>query len=153
MNNPPNFAIRKYAPRPLSKMLKFANRAWTQANWCGDADTPGPLYNFKGGLSSLSLRVVEHWKYDIGGGLVDPLHYDVDSVITIVALLSRQEDFEGGDFRTNECDGTQLLHPMTKGDVICFVSHKYHNVTTVTKGSRKSFVIELWQGASGQAGR
>ena len=41
-----------------------------------------------GGLSSLSIRVMEYWEYDIGGGLIDPFHYDVDSVLTLVALLS-----------------------------------------------------------------
>ena len=34
------------------------------------------------------------------------------------------------------------------GDCVCFVSHKYHNVTPVTAGSRRSFVIEMWQGSN-----
>lgn len=95
---------------------------------------------------------MELWEYEIGGGLVDPVHYDENSVITLVALLS-DDDLEGGNFRTNESDGTQLVHPMSKGDVICFLSHKYHNITPVLKGSRSSLVMELWQGTNTVAGR
>jgi predicted 2-oxoglutarate/Fe(II)-dependent dioxygenase YbiX len=101
----------------------------------------------------LSIRVAEHWEYSVGGGLVDPHHYDVDSVLTIVALLSDESTFEGGTFRTLEADDSQLEHPMAQGDVICFVSHKYHNVVPVTEGKRCSFVMELWQGGLGHIGR
>ena len=31
---------------------------------------------------------MEYWEYEKGGGLIDPFHYDVDSILTIVALLS-----------------------------------------------------------------
>jgi predicted 2-oxoglutarate/Fe(II)-dependent dioxygenase YbiX len=79
----------------------------------------------------LSSRVAEHWEYSVGGGLVDPLHYDVDSVLTIVALLFDETTFEGGTFRTYEAYDSQHEHPMAQGDVICFVSHKYHNVVIV----------------------
>ncbi|CAM9347364.1 unnamed protein product, partial [Ectocarpus fasciculatus] len=62
-------------------------------------------------------------------------------MLTIVALLSEDGDFEGGAFRTYEPNGEHLEHPMGKGDVICFVSHKYHNITPITKGTRRSMVI------------
>jgi hypothetical protein len=153
LNNPPTFAMRGLAPHVLCKILSFARQAWAEANWSGDADTPGPLYVITDGMPSLSIRVVEHWEYTVGGGLVDPLHYDVDSVLTLVALLSDENDFEGGTFRTLEADNSQLEHPMAQGDVICFISHKYHNVAPVTKGIRRSFVMELWQGGLGHMGR
>jgi predicted 2-oxoglutarate/Fe(II)-dependent dioxygenase YbiX len=101
----------------------------------------------------LSVRVVEHWQYEIGGGLTDPKHYDENSVLTLVTLLSDEKDLTGGVFRTLEADGTHLEHPMKRGDAICFVSHKYHNVTPVTRGSRTSLVIELWQGTNSEGGR
>ena len=31
---------------------------------------------------------MEYWEYEIGGGLIDPFHYDVDSILTLVVLLS-----------------------------------------------------------------
>ena len=49
--------------------------------------------------------MIEHWQYSVGGGLTDPFHNDVGSVLTIVAMLSRADDFEGGIFRTHETDG------------------------------------------------
>ena len=154
LHMPPTFYAYELAPVVIGKMLHFAGEAWEQADWSGTADCPGPLYavSARGGLPSLSIRVVEHWKYDVGGGLFDPVHYDVDSVLTIVALLNDEHDFDGGCFRTNEPDGS-LEHPMCQGDVICFLSHKYHNITALTRGVRKSLVVELWQGGVGHTGR
>jgi tetratricopeptide (TPR) repeat protein len=153
MNNPPDNLFRNKAPIVLSKMLNFAMRAWEEEDWSGSVAAPGPLHNIAGGVQSLSIRVVEHWEYSVGGGLVDPFHYDVDSVLTIVALLVDPDEFEGGTFRTNELDDRQLEHPMHKGDVICFLSHKFHNIVPLTKGVRRSLVMELWQGGDGHAGR
>lgn len=153
MNNPPSHPFRNRAPDVLCKMLDFAIKTWEDENWSGDASSPGPLYSIKGGVRSLSIRVVEHWEYFVGGGLVDPYHYDVDSVITIVALLVNSDEFDGGTFRTNEADDTQQEHHMNKGDAICFLSHKFHNIVPLSKGIRRSLVIELWQGGDGHAGR
>lgn len=153
LNNPPHHRIVNQAPEIINKMLKFGIKAWEDGNWSGDSDSPGPLHAISGGLPSLSIRVVEHWEYSVGGGLTDPLHYDVDSVLTLVALLSDADDFEGGTFRTNESDDTHLEHRMNKGDVICFISHKFHNIVPVTKGIRRSLVMELWQGGVGHEGR
>ena len=88
-----------------------------------------PLYKLTGGVDSLFLRLAEHWQYSAGGGLVDPEHYDNNSVLTIVSMLSDPEDCDGGVFRTHEPDGSMKEHPLSRGDVICFVSHKLHNVT------------------------
>ena len=88
-----------------------------------------PLYKLTGGVDSLFLRLAEHWQYSAGGGLVDPEHYDNNSVLTIVSMLSDPEDCDGGVCRTHEPDGSMKEHPLSRGDVICFVSHKLHNVT------------------------
>lgn len=151
LNRDPCNLVRKMAPRVLAKLLRFADRAWVEALWSGDAARPGPLHRVAGGVRSLSIRVVEHWEYSVGGALVDPWHYDDNSVVTIVGLLC--DGFEGGVFRTHEPDGEHLEHPMAVGDVICFVSHKYHNVTPVTAGARRSIVMELWEGGLAFAGR
>jgi hypothetical protein len=153
LNNPPDFPISSLLPHVVGKMVWMAMQAWETDRWSGTPEKPGPLSDIPGGLSSLSIRVVEHWRYDVGGGLVDDYHYDTDSVITIVALLSDANDFDGGVFRTFECDDAHLDHPMSQGDVICFLSHKYHNVVALTRGIRKSMVIELWQGGIGHEGR
>lgn len=150
LNNPPTHAFQQQAPRVLTKMLDFITQAWNEANWSGSA---GPLHAIVGGPESLSIRLVEHWEYEVGGGLIDPFHYDNDSVVTIVALLSSEDEFEGGVFRTHEADGLQLEHPMKMGDAICFVSHKYHNIAKVTRGRRRSIVMELWQGGQRHMGR
>jgi hypothetical protein len=152
LNNPPVHSVRNQAPHIIGKMLRFGLQAWEQASWGGSAEQPGPLHSVAG-MPSLSIRVVEHWTYGVGGGLVDPEHYDVDSILTIVGLLSEASDYEGGAFRTYESDGSHLTHTMDQGDVICFLSHKYHNITPLTKGVRKSLVMELWQGGVGHSGR
>lgn len=138
--------MRQTAPRILSKMLRFAQRAWEEQEWGLDAASPserGPLYGVPK-VPQLSIRVVEHWEYGIGGKLDDPNHFDAGSIVTVVCLLN--DGFEGGVFQTYESDGTMLQHPMGIGDSICFVSHKLHNVTEVLSGIRKSLVMELWQG-------
>ena len=153
MNNPPDFLISKQVPQVVGKLLAFAMQSWEEDQWCGTVDCPGPLAEVPGGVSSLSVRVVEHWEYEVGGGLPDDYHYDTDSVLTLVALLSDASDFDGGTFRTFECDDTHLEHTMSQGDVICFLSHKYHNIVPLTRGVRKSLVMELWQGGVGHQGR
>jgi len=153
LNNPPSYTIVKDAPQVIGKMMRFAMQAWIEAGWSGDETTPGPLAAITGGMASLSIRVVERWQYEVGGGLCDPRHYDVDSILTVVALLSEESDYDGGVFRTFEPDDIHIEHPMSQGDVICFLSHKYHNITPVTRGVRRSLVMELWQGGIGHAGR
>lgn len=155
LHNPPGCAIYNEAPHVLGKILKFAQTAWNEAGWTGTKDAPGPLYDIamKGGLRTLNVRCVEAWTYTVGGGLVDKYHNDTDSVLTLVCLLSDPSDFDGGAFRTWESDGTHMVHAMAEGDAICFLSHKFHNIVPLTRGVRKSLVIELWQGGVGHKGR
>ena len=151
MNNPPHFLFELNASSVLKKLLNFGHDAYLNSSW-----TDGCLNDFEfggGGFDALSIRVIEHWCYKIGGGLTDPMHYDENSIITIVALLSDELEFEGGEFRTHESSGAHQKHDMKKGDAISFVSHKYHNVSTVTSGSRRSLVIEMWQGSKSDGGR
>jgi len=153
MNSFPKFPIFNQAPAVVGKMLSFAQHAWKEGNWSGSKNAPGPLFDIAGGVQSLSIRVIEYWTYSKGGGLVDNYHYDTDSILTIVCLLSNADDFDGGSFRTYESGGKHLPHTMQQGDTICFISHKYHNVSPVLSGIRRSLVMELWQGGVGQMGR
>eukprot|EP00966_Prymnesium_polylepis_P053054 1228101-Prymnesium_polylepis.1 len=37
-------------------------------------------------------------------------------------------------------------HAFEQGDVLVFVSHKYHGVAPVKRGERRVLSIELWEG-------
>jgi len=150
LNNPPLYTFSTTAPHIISTLLNVAKCAWQQENWSGIG---GPLEAITGGVDSLSIRMIEHWHYEIGSGLFDPVHYDMDSVLTIVVMLSDRSEFDGGDFQTNEPSGDMLVHPLQQGDAICFVSHKYHCISPITRGVRKTLVMELWQGGTGHRGR
>lgn len=143
-------ALLSAEPQLVAKLLQFAARAWGKGGW---SDVGGPLEALQGGISNLSIRVMELWEYEAGGGLKDPYHFDVDSVLTIVVLLSESGDYDGGEFRTYEDGDVHKVHPMERGDAICFVSHKYHNIAELTRGTRRSLVTELWQGGVGHCGR
>ncbi|GMH54769.1 hypothetical protein TrRE_jg8879 [Triparma retinervis] len=140
---PPLSHLRNKLPNVVGKIIKFAEDSLSWGKW---TDEGGPLFGFAG-MATLSIRVAEVWTYDIGGGLTDQYHFDTDSIMTIVTLLSDPgDDFDGGDFQTYESDNSQLSYGMQKGDGVCFVSHKYHNISRVTRGRRKSLVVELWEG-------
>ncbi|KOO21682.1 hypothetical protein Ctob_006637 [Chrysochromulina tobinii] len=91
-------------------------------------------------------RCVEYHTVEAGGSLPFLTHYDAGSLVTIDVMLSDSRDFEGGEFRTLECDGTMRRYPFEKGDALVFVSHKFHCVTPVTAGRRHVLVMELWEG-------
>mmetsp|Transcript_5077 Transcript_5077/g.13084 ORF Transcript_5077/g.13084 Transcript_5077/m.13084 type:complete len:137 (-) Transcript_5077:16-426(-) len=129
-------------------MMRAALSAKEQGGWgaagADEARPAGPLTEID--LRRLSIRVVELWEYEPGGGLVDDLHYDAGSIVTMVCQVSDRKDFTGGMFRTFDAGDVQKEYPLERGDVVCFVSHKYHNITPVESGQRLSLVVELWQG-------
>lgn len=95
----------------------------------------------------LQPRVIEHHLVSPGGSLADPFHFDEGSIITADVMLAEPGvDFEGGRFCTMEGPGETQTWPFAKGDVLVFVSHKYHSVKPVTKGLRDVLVIEFWEG-------
>ena len=62
-------------------------------------------------------------------------------------MLSNTADFTGGTFETSESDDYLLAHPFEKGDLLVFLSHKYHRVAPVEAGERHVLVAEIWEGA------
>ena len=98
LNDPPEFAFFSQAPHIVEKLMIFATKALNHCNWNGkstssvDSNDSYPLHAVTD-ISTLSVRVIEYWEYVCGGGLVDRFHYDVDSILTIVVLLS--DEFEG----------------------------------------------------------
>jgi hypothetical protein len=61
-------------------------------------------------------------------------------------LCDPRTDFTGGAFQTLEATDELLTHQFGLGDVMCFVSHKYHCVSPVESGSRSVMIVEFWAG-------
>jgi len=137
--------LQASAPDVVAKLLGAAAKAKELGGW--GARPGGPLRDVD--VGRLWIRVAELWEYEPGGGLVDDHHYDDGSVVTIVCLVDKAADLTGGVFRTFESDGTHAEHALDCGDVLCLLSHKYHNVTPVQTGHRHSLVLELWQDSEG----
>ena len=96
--------------------------------------------------ATLNLRSAEYHDIGPGGALPHPKHLDYGSLITVDFMLSDTDDFEGGTFSTLEADGTLQPRAFERGDMIIFLSHKYHCVAPVTAGRRNVLVCELWEG-------
>lgn len=136
-----NDMLRQRCPRVLAKILRFAKDAAHQQHWT----SPGGLLESCGDVEKFRVRTAERWEYEVGGGLTNQTHFDHGSLLTLVTALD--DGYEGGTFRTGQdADGTTTEHHLKPGDCVCFLSHKYHNVTPVVKGTRHSLVIELWEG-------
>lgn len=96
---------------------------------------------------NVNVRVIEYHHYIKGGGLANKKHFDGGSILTMVCMLSDpSKDFEGGQLMTWECSEEFKRYDVRSGDMIVFPSHKYHSVSTVTKGERNVLVMELWEG-------
>ena len=91
--------FRTEAPHLLRKILRFADQAWRISGWSAPGNAlagiagPGSLRDEdpskrRDGVAGLQIRIVEHWKYLVGGHLQDPFHYDGGSVLTIVTALN-----------------------------------------------------------------
>lgn len=98
----------------------------------------------------MNIRVVEYHQMDEYGELADPKHYDLNSLLTMDIMLSNDCDFEGGQFQTEEADGTLKQYKFEKGDALIFVSHKPHCVSQVQSGRRNVLVLEFWYGPERQ---
>ncbi|KOO33393.1 isochorismatase hydrolase [Chrysochromulina tobinii] len=99
------------------------------------------------------MRLFEFHTYLAGGDLLTGFdrHYDGGSLLTMVVMLSDPaRDFEGGRLVVScpdEWESTERFVEVDlrqPGDCVVFPSHKYHNVTEVTRGKRHVAVVELW---------
>jgi len=96
----------------------------------------------------IQIRVAEYHTMSQHGRLPDPLHYDLDSLLTIDMMLTKPGvDYEGGEFQTLESDGRLIQRTFEYGDAIIFVSHKPHCVNEVRQGTRHVLVVEFWRGS------
>ena len=102
-----------------------------------------------GGLCSagehLNIRCVEYHHYTVGSGLLDVGHIDQDSVLTLSVQLATLLQDAGGRFSTTDASGV-TEYELQRGDAILFCSEQVHNVSTLTRGTRTSLVMELWRG-------
>ena len=96
-----------------------------------------------GDLTPLNVRCIELHHYAVGGGLVTPGHRDNGSRVTMSVMLSHPHELDGGEFVTYG-DGMPIHHELARGDALLFASERLHNVCPVTRGTRRSLVIELW---------
>ncbi len=96
---------------------------------------------------AVNLRCAEYHTVTPPGNLAFERHYDHGSLITIDIMLSDATAFEGGAFETSEPGDYMLQHPFEKGDLLLFLSHKYHCVSPVESGTRNVLVAELWEGS------
>ena len=110
-------------------------------------------WNVTAGARHANYRVAEYHTMrsalggrPTGGGLHTQKHVDQGSLVTIDILLSDPADIEGGVLQTLEADGALLPHAWEQGDALVFLSHKYHCVSRLTRGTRQVMVCELWQG-------
>lgn len=121
----------------------------------------------------LRLRCCEYHRMMEGGHLGDIHHHDEGSVITLDIMLTPSDSYEGGQLSTLErlelvgsdsradaagvgknrqASEGLLQHQFELGDALLFVSHKYHCVAPVTKGTRQVLVAEYWWGEQRECG-
>jgi hypothetical protein len=108
--------------------------------------------------------VAEYHEMRVGGSLPNIEHYDIGSIITVDIMLQIAEDgalfqtLETPDYNisaseTDVTSGANMkTHEFTEGDALVFVSHKYHSVTPLRRGSRKVLVVEYWHGRQRRCG-
>ena len=105
------------------------------------------LSNREASCGRIQFRTVEYHQVEAAGALPDRRHFDGGSLVTIDVMLERPGvDFDGGEFVTEEEDGSLTVHTFERGDAMFFVSHKYHSVQPVRSGRRAVLVCELWHG-------
>ena len=88
------------------------------------------------------VRCFEYHSYQKDGSVMDHMHRDQGSLVTMSVLLSKKCD--GGVFRAH--DGKHWVHfqDLKPGDAVIFNSEKRHGVTPLTCGTREALVMEIW---------
>jgi len=90
------------------------------------------------------LQYAEYHSHDLGHYKThsdDGYHYNLFRKISVTIQLSDETEYNGGEllfYRFSTMDPT--VAPKRKGTLILFPSYVLHEVTPVTKGSRKSLV-------------
>lgn len=119
---------------------------------------PFPRRKLRRRRSSLSaprvrqVRSVELHEYSERGRKECATHTDFGSLFTCDILLSDTSDFEGGRMLAPTFAGSpphtcfEDEQPFERGDALVFLSHKPHAVGAWRGGTRRTLVVELWDG-------
>jgi len=135
-----------YLNHQLAELLPDLRERLVAAACDADSEQWGVLEAMGITGEDLSVRCCEHHTVRLSGGLPIEKHFDYGSVFTLDLMLSDTSEFEGGTFCTLEAKGGLKAHEFQRGDLLIFLSHKYHCVEPVTRGTRRVLVTELWQG-------
>jgi predicted 2-oxoglutarate/Fe(II)-dependent dioxygenase YbiX len=82
-------------------------------------------------------------------------HTDNESVLTMIAMLSDQNDYSGGDnyFLSNPEEGRAHICQLSRRDLVIFRGEKLtHWISPVTRGNRQIFQMELSRIQRGNSG-
>eukprot|EP01084_Bolivina_argentea_P002786 5168_1 len=92
----------------------------------------------------LEGRVVEYIIYGHYGNI--GWHYDEDSQITMVVMISNHDMYNGGytQMRKDENDEFIEHFGLQWGDVVIFDSQTFHQILPILNGYRHVLVIEFW---------
>lgn len=132
-----NHKLKELLPALHARMLQAAKTA-DDENW----------HVLDDDRYELNIRCAEYHRVMPGGGIPMKKHHDFGSLLTMDLMLSDPVggDFRGGTFQTLEVDGELKSHSFERGDLLIFLSHKYHCVNPVSEGKRVVLVCELWEG-------
>ena len=104
-----------------------------------------------GAGARLAPRTIELLEYDAApsggsrGHAALGWHTDSGSLLTLLALLSPRDDFDGGELRHRKrCDESAVGAALGRGDVVVYRSLTPHRVTPVTRGRRVALAVEMW---------
>ena len=133
-------AVQTAMPRLLERVLNRIRQA--------DAEAWRLLLGRPVNIRSAELHI-----YQVGGAVNSPEHRDTGSLLTLSVLLSEPCEYSGAEFLWMKADAEdggswKALQGLSRGDGVLFPSEKRHNVTPLLSGERRSFVIELWEGAA-----
>jgi PKHD-type hydroxylase len=124
------------------KVVKTARTAWVFDLLCGVA-AESSARHFDLALTSIT-RAPQYAEYRPGCGHFgwhnDYSHglRDAPRKLTIIIQLSAPEDYDGGRLQTFGIEVEDL--PRERGTILAFPSLLYHQVTPVTRGTRRALV-------------
>jgi predicted 2-oxoglutarate/Fe(II)-dependent dioxygenase YbiX len=141
-----NGTINEKIRNSISKKLKpseFLDLNKLLENFCQKLDN-------KHIPSTLIVKELEYLKYGISGYFKphkDVLPKGKENRIrrfTIVTLLSKTDDLEGGDLMVFDENGNAINTMLEIGETILFYSSTIHQVTRITKGDREVLVAWIY---------
>lgn len=101
-------------------------------------------FDLDGFYEQIQLSIYDEKYHGHYGWHIDAGSTGVARKLSFSMLLSDPNDFEGGELQVMTSNETPIVLPQKKGRMWLFPSVFLHQVTPVTKGTRKSLVV--WAG-------